>query len=331
LNLKSPRYKIKVSSSINKALSNNQADILIVLRFSESILKENIKQFKQLYKEVVIYDEHDSSAFRYLDLINEVDFYLKKLALKDFKEYLNYFPKIRLHRLFYLGDKASHPENTIPIDVNKLISIWDLSLGTYPVLFAFSRMSYLFMKSGFKKLGFSIGKLISKLALIYFFRKVSRKSIDVFAVFSQHSNEEVNFQRSWLADKYKDDSRFFMKKTNQFNYLRKINLSKITVSPFGYGEICFRDYEAIFARSLLFKPNMERFDVSDQIFIPFETYIPFKWDMSDFEELLEYYLKNEAEVLRITNNALRVVEEYRSKADDHALKILDKISEGILK
>ena len=47
-----------------------------------------------------------------------------------------------------------------------------------------------------------------------------------------------------------------------------------------------------------------------RILIPYETYVPVKWDLSDVQEKVEYYLANDEERLRIIANAARVVEDF---------------------
>lgn len=328
LDLNTSKYVFKLTSSIKSCLRGRDKDILIILRLNESVIKKHIAEFKQIYNKVIIYDEHDSSALRYLSLMDEIDFYINKLTLKDLNEYKKYDPKMKLNRLYFQNKLIHNSNSNVAINEKKLISSWDLSLGLYPVFFGLSRISYILMVLGLKKTGYKLGKSISQLAFNYFFKNNKIKIYDVFAVFSQHKKEDINYQRKWLLDKYQNDSRFFMQKTNQWKYYKTISKSRITISPFGWGEICFRDYEAIFAKSLLFKPNMDIFEVSKSIFIPFETYIPFKWDMSDFGELLEYYLNNDSEIKRITKNAYRVLMEFRDKSDEHALKILNRITEG---
>ena len=96
----------------------------------------------------------------------------------------------------------------------------------------------------------------------------------------------------------------------KIKYLEELGQSKITFSPFGYGEICWRDYEAMALGSLLIKPDMSHLKVYPDIFIPYETYIPIAWDFSDFDEKVLHYLNNPKERLRITGNAYEVGHEF---------------------
>ncbi|HYF14003.1 MAG TPA: glycosyltransferase [Phycisphaerales bacterium] len=93
-------------------------------------------------------------------------------------------------------------------------------------------------------------------------------------------------------------------------YLFELMNSKIVFSPFGWGEVCFRDYEAAAVGALLFKPSTAHVATSPNIFIDHETYVPVKWDFSDLEEKVAYYLKHPNEAERIAANAVRVLDEY---------------------
>jgi hypothetical protein len=77
----------------------------------------------------------------------------------------------------------------------------------------------------------------------------------------------------------------------------------MVLSPFGWGEVCFRDFEAIISGSLLLKPDMSHLKTWPDVYIPYETYIPLKWDGSDIKEKAETYLADDGARARITKNA----------------------------
>jgi hypothetical protein len=59
-----------------------------------------------------------------------------------------------------------------------------------------------------------------------------------------------------------------------------------------YGEVCWRDYDAHATGALLMKPDMSHLRALPDVFVAFETYVPLKWDLSDFGENVEHYLRN---------------------------------------
>ena len=93
-------------------------------------------------------------------------------------------------------------------------------------------------------------------------------------------------------------------------YLFELRSSKICFSPFGYGEVCWRDYEAISHGAVLLKTDMSHIVTEPNIFVPYETYIPLKWDLSDFEEKVRMLLDDEELRNRVARNAFAVLSDY---------------------
>lgn len=79
--------------------------------------------------------------------------------------------------------------------------------------------------------------------------------------------------------------------------------SKCAISPFGMGEICFRDFEVIKMGSVLIKPDMSLVRTVPNIYIPYETYIPCKLDYSDLPEIIDWVLTHPRECWNIKMGA----------------------------
>lgn len=75
-------------------------------------------------------------------------------------------------------------------------------------------------------------------------------------------------------------------------YVQNLWRSKITLSPFGMGELCFRDFEAMQFGTIILKPDQSKVDSFPNMMIEDETYIPCKYDWSDLEEKIDYILSN---------------------------------------
>jgi Glycosyl transferases group 1 len=92
-------------------------------------------------------------------------------------------------------------------------------------------------------------------------------------------------------------------------YMQELQNSKICFSPFGYGEICWRDYEAIAAGAVLLKPDMSHISTNPDIYVPFETYVPIKWDMSDLNDKIHMLLQNDQLRENIAKSAFDTVKQ----------------------
>ena len=104
-------------------------------------------------------------------------------------------------------------------------------------------------------------------------------------------------------------------------YMREMGQSRICFSPFGYGEVCWRDYEAVFSGALLLKPDMSHMRTDPDVFVPNETYVPLRWDFTDLDDQVAAYLGNERRRLEIARNAWEAMHRYARSGrfvDQHA-------------
>jgi hypothetical protein len=93
-------------------------------------------------------------------------------------------------------------------------------------------------------------------------------------------------------------------------YLLELFTSKMALSPFGFGEVCFRDFEIVACGALLVKPDMTHIRIKPDIFRPNETYVPIKWDFSDLAEKVDYYIAHPNEAKRIAYAGRRCLLKY---------------------
>jgi len=104
-------------------------------------------------------------------------------------------------------------------------------------------------------------------------------------------------------------------KVDQQGYYQEMRSARICVSPFGFGEICWRDFETVLMGSLLVKPDMSHIRTEPDIFVPFETYVPVRWDFSDLAEVCERYLKDDDARNAIIARAYKRLSDYYTRFD----------------
>jgi len=115
-------------------------------------------------------------------------------------------------------------------------------------------------------------------------------------------------------------------KVTQEQYNQEMLSSRICISPFGYGEICWRDFEAIACGCLLVKPDMSHVRTRPDIFVPGQTYVPVRWDFSDLAETCERYLDQPVELARIVAAARTALDDWynRERVVDCIVEILQE-------
>ena len=64
----------------------------------------------------------------------------------------------------------------------------------------------------------------------------------------------------------------------QMRFLEEMRQSKLCWSPFGYGELCWRDIEAYMTGAVLIKPDVSHLGSLPDLYRPHETYLPVRWD-----------------------------------------------------
>lgn len=135
---------------------------------------------------------------------------------------------------------------------------------------------------------------------------LSVRSIDITCRVSTHPKFPiVNFHRelvksSILRTKYLRVVR--AEGTVSYHvYLNELRDSRVAVSPFGRGEICYRDFEAFAAGCVVVKPDMSHLDTFPECFLANQTYVPHRWDMSDLGIIIEQILDHIDEYQQIAH------------------------------
>ena len=99
-------------------------------------------------------------------------------------------------------------------------------------------------------------------------------------------------------------------------YKKLLEDTAVSPSPYGLGEICYRDFEILFAGSVLIKPNMDHLKTWPNIYKPMETYIPCKWDFSDLEEKVSWVFNNISEAQNIANSGQDLIKDFIIKQNN---------------
>jgi hypothetical protein len=97
-------------------------------------------------------------------------------------------------------------------------------------------------------------------------------------------------------------------------FVAELRQSKMCLSPFGYGEVCWRDFEAMACGALVLKPDMSHVRLATDFFRPNETYVPLRWDFADLEEKVAHFARHTDERIALATRAYRVLRESQMDA-----------------
>jgi len=92
-------------------------------------------------------------------------------------------------------------------------------------------------------------------------------------------------------------------RVSQGDYYREMLNAKMSLSPFGFGELCWRDFETVLCGAVLVKPDMGHVETAPDIFEPGETYVPVAWDYADLGAVVARLRADDAERARIAAQA----------------------------
>lgn len=160
-----------------------------------------------------------------------------------------------------------------------------------------------------------------------------KREIDIHARFNGNGTGWYGRMREHASEKAKNISGVRIatgRIVSHRSYMREMRASKMCFSPFGYGEICWRDYEAVMNGAVLIKPDMSHVETEPDIFQAFKTYVPVNWDFSDLEEKVRYYLGKDTERNMIAQNAFSVISSYFKNGEflKHVSRILNRLGKG---
>jgi hypothetical protein len=272
------------------------------------------------YEKIIYFEDSPDPRKIFTNIIDYVDIYYKKSILKDRSLYKNEFYSQTVFGDYYHNkykiddDKVSISAPLTDQQIEKIKLAWNIGIGSYPRTRVRRKICMYLKKTG----------------LIYFMGiffnhpknyKTNYKKTNFQCPMRLRSTIEsasIDYQRvlfNKIAKTRADLFTFGILPLNLYN--KELKRTKITISPFGLGEVCFRDFEAVINFSLLLKPDMEHLITWPNIYIKDKTYVPLQWDGSDFITKVEYWLDNDpAEILKNAYDTyISSFNQYRERLD----------------
>lgn len=250
---------------------------------------ERFDTYRNGVGKVLYFDTTDSSGTLQADLLPYVTGYMKSYLLKDGRAYLKPFYGGRVftdfyHRTFGVKDReeitSELQQPAKEEDLGKLGVSWNSAL-TYG--------------GGWKQ---AIRGLFGSR-----YTPPSRsRPLDLTCRMSvNHKRETIRYQRERIAELV---GGFGVKvdRVGKSEYFMELKDAKIAVSPFGWGEFSYRDFEVFSHGCMLLKPDISHLDTWPALYEEGQTYIGFSWDFKDFRETVSALLSDPGRALGIAEN-----------------------------
>ena len=273
-------------------LSKDTNTILIMIRQfikPDFVDLELMKKLRAKYDRIAFFHDDAGGGIPRLEVLPYVDLFYTKALFKDRNLYTKHLYGKELYSDYYhekFGvDDPDARERAIVTDTSQLSKLrlsWNIGIGDYPrgklrqrAGVAFSRYcSIRLARLFYIRDDFSPESAIGKNRAIY----------PVHARMGIISRPSITYQRKLILERIRDNPLFLIGPVSQKQFNQEAADSRIVLSPFGWGELCLRDFEAVRSGALLLKPDMSHLETWPDIFIPGETYVPFGWEAGDLVE-----------------------------------------------
>lgn len=272
------------------------------------------KDFELSYKiahKVVFFETADSTSSHFFDLLPCVDLMLKWQILRDREYYLSkeYEKKSRV----WLNEPQAEVPRASASQLAKLQVGWNLAFRNYSLL-----------RAG--------GRHFHWRGITWHPRYTSVDQIrDILTSFRGGFSGSRNEHRRPAVEalqRMRHPDVILGPPIRRRLYLNEIARSKATVSPFGYGEPCYRDMECFINGSILVKPSMEHCDTFPNVYLPHKTYVPVRWDFEDLETIINKIDNEYEKFTKIARQGQRLYRDYLDNPDhfvNHFIDILESL------
>jgi hypothetical protein len=307
------------TQSLRHCLEKDDNRVLVILRYfsrSGADRLEALEKLRAKYERIVWFDDGDGAGSTSFEVLPFVDFYWKKQLFRDKTNYMRPLYGRQLytdyfHRVYGVVDDPPQFRSPIedPADLGKLRLAWNIGAGAYPIRPRTQRLGVAVARA--------LGRVGMRTALRWGTRQPVRsaKSTDkacmVFARFSPIAHRPtINHQRHLATELLRTATHLPSAVGNaaKRRYDRDMASAAVTLSPFGWGEVCFRDFEAIRTGSALAKPDTSHLITWPDVYRRGETYEALEWDGSDLVEKLLALLADTDRQTFLVDNARDALE-----------------------
>ena len=266
-------------------------------------------------------DTADSTGTCLFDVLPYVDLYFKKQLLKDLDLYTKPVWGARIYCDYYHNRLGIEDEQV----TNRIYPILDKKYA-YKL-----RISW----------NVGIGDLMASQKQVWL-HPFSRKTPKFISPNSQDKNLDLQYRGSSfspIAGYQRQYCKEFVSKVNYIthsdpftrvsheDYVKEGENSHAILSPFGWGEVCGRDFEAYVYGATMIKMSMEHCITFPDAYQPYITYVPVKWDFSDLDEILHKISSKEYKDIAINaQNFYKhcFLEAFKLEFANHVIKELEK-------
>lgn len=256
-------------------LSHARGDLLLcagILRGIHTLEPEIaslLTSARKHYRQMFYFDDQDSCVIHSSPYMHFFDKWLKKQIYKNMRLYARDFLGGRIYAQYFCKKFGADPIMSKkiyavqPQDIQSIRLAWSICIGVYPLslantFFSISRRLPLWLTRALLLTYHYLSTLVLVLrCLLWSFRPLPRTPICLARFDESKYSISIGYQRmAYRKICRQNPGLFATEKVPLRTYQRELFCSEACLSPFGWGEVCFRDSEAIRAGAVLVKPSM---------------------------------------------------------------------------
>ncbi|MCS7466767.1 glycosyltransferase [Stieleria sp. ICT_E10.1] len=268
--------------------------------FYRKPIEETIRFLARLrseYQGIHWFDNRDSAGNTQFEVLPHIDAYWKGQYYKDLSNYDKSFIHNRMHSDFFvrhydLGEQIYEQDKELRAfedEREKLKLSWNFGFGNFLEWGSLRETIQIYLLKCAPTPAFIDAGIPREIDIH------CRFGIGTEPVYSRH---RIHFKRIIEKMDLVTSGESIVPRAQ---FLDEIRRSKIVVSPFGWGELCYRDFEAVLNGACLVKPTVDHIKTWPDIFRAEETYVSVRWDLADLAQTIRDLLNDDKRRLAIVD------------------------------
>ncbi len=302
---------------------------------TEFKLEEKIKKISKINPNIIWFDLSDSVGTTAFEIMPYIKKYAKNQLYSDISNYKKNFFRNRIYADYYQNKFKLEKNLTFNYKFlenkfeNKLVQSWNIGVGNY--FDCINRnifdKNFCVLKgflSGFQKKDF-------KKSLKMNSQNIRENDIFIKSNLRLNSKKKSIFFQRYLVSKILNEKyglKDIEKRINHKKYLKSLANSKVSVGSFGWGEICYREFEAVTMGACVIFPDISYIKTWPNIYKNNENCLMYDFDLQNLEEKINEVLTNEKLRINLVKNSQNELQNvYKETGLNYILEFLKKITE----
>ena len=316
--LKNLGIEVNFFSSINKKFF--QADHLFLnsRSFPEIRSRVDLEYVKEIHKKnknLYWFDMRDSAGTTQFEVLPYIRRYVKKQLYKDKKIYSKKIEGGRFYTDHYIKkhnikDFEDYDQELLnPKYLSKLILGWNLGVAFFFDYIEYSKIDYYLELFKFKYLNKT--KFNLKLPFYENWNEDNKKYDYLSLMNTNFYRESVSYQRIKLKEilnNLKNKNGIIKGRFDKKKYYEVLRNSKVSIGAYGWGEVCYREFEAVMCGAAFMTADMSKIETWPNIYHEGETYLSYDFEFENLENNLEILVNDINLRKKLVTNSKSILE-----------------------